>query len=73
MLQNIPGIAGMTLCVAGIWYLPDLAQRLITGEQRKTKRDNWDFIMENRDARIRKERKARMERLIEEERAMQKL
>lgn len=62
VMQNIPGLAALTLAFVGIWALPDLAHRAITGEYKKVGRDNWDYALEQRDARLQKEIIERLKR-----------
>lgn len=49
VLQNIPGMALIVIGVAGVGVLPYGVHRLFVGE-RKVARDQWDFLMDKRDA-----------------------
>ena len=58
VLQIIPGAAVIVLGVAAAGVLPWGVHRLYHGEGRKVNRDRWDFEMERRDDRLRREAKA---------------
>ena len=53
ILQNIPAFTLIILGVAGIGVLPYGVHRLFVGE-RKVGRDQWDFLMDNRDAMLKR-------------------
>lgn len=62
VLQNVPGLTLLTLCFMGIFALPHYAHRGITGEYKRVGRDNWDYALDQRDARLKKERVERLKR-----------
>ena len=51
ILQVIPGLAVITLAVAGAGALPYGVERLYRGKPKKVGRDRWDFEMDKRDER----------------------
>ncbi|KAH9255420.1 hypothetical protein BASA81_006539 [Batrachochytrium salamandrivorans] len=62
VLQNVPGLALLTMCFMGIFALPHYTHRAITGEYKRVGRDNWDYALDQRDARLKKERVERLKR-----------
>ena len=59
VLQNIPAFGIIIVCVAGIGAVPYGVHRLFWGE-RKVGRDDWDYLMDRRDARLLREKQKRL-------------